>query len=150
MNASASAINLILISSALYDSLHHNEDALAFIVAHELAHFILGHHQISLENNLKIQQSYMRAARASNVATEQGQLHTINSILGNSGAAFGNALMGLGASMEANNLHKLIDAIYKQERELEFAADNEAVALMLRAGYDVKNAKEALLLGFFL
>lgn len=44
-NAYTTSANLVTIYSGLYDSLYNNEDALAFIVSHELSHQILGHLQ---------------------------------------------------------------------------------------------------------
>ena len=38
-------VNCIIINSALYDSLADNEDALAFAIAHEMAHSVLGHRE---------------------------------------------------------------------------------------------------------
>ncbi|MCQ2755092.1 MAG: M48 family metallopeptidase [bacterium] len=42
-NAMSTETNCIIIYSALYDTLIENEDAFAFVVAHEMAHSILGH-----------------------------------------------------------------------------------------------------------
>lgn len=44
-NAYATTANLIVVYSGLYDSLYNNDDALAYILSHELAHFLLNHHQ---------------------------------------------------------------------------------------------------------
>ncbi len=44
-NAGTTAANLVVINTALYDSLCTNPDALAFIISHEFAHQILGHAQ---------------------------------------------------------------------------------------------------------
>ena len=48
-NAAATSANLVLINTALYDSLRGNDDALAFVIAHEMAHLLLGHQQRILE-----------------------------------------------------------------------------------------------------
>ena len=45
INASAGSANLILINSALYDSLYNDKDALAFVISHETAHFLLNHNK---------------------------------------------------------------------------------------------------------
>ncbi len=44
-NAGTTAANLVVINTALYDSLCTNPDALAFVISHEFAHQILGHAQ---------------------------------------------------------------------------------------------------------
>ncbi len=45
VNAYASNINHITIHTGLYDSLYGDDDALAFVIAHEMAHLILGHQE---------------------------------------------------------------------------------------------------------
>lgn len=54
INAVSLNNNLILINSSLYDCIHQNKDALAFVIAHELAHFILSHRKVTIENDYKI------------------------------------------------------------------------------------------------
>ena len=53
VNAYATAANLVVIISALYDSLYYNDDALAFVISHEIAHFLYNHHQKTLEDYRK-------------------------------------------------------------------------------------------------
>ncbi len=48
-NASTTSANLIYINTALYDSLYTNQDALAFVIGHEMSHQILGHQQRTAE-----------------------------------------------------------------------------------------------------
>lgn len=48
-NAFASNGNFICIYTGLYDSLRTSDDALAFVIGHEMSHLILGHGQRSLE-----------------------------------------------------------------------------------------------------
>ncbi len=45
VNAQATAVNFIWINTALYDSLYGDDEALAFVLAHEMSHHILGHQQ---------------------------------------------------------------------------------------------------------
>ena len=45
VNAYAADINHITIHTGLYDSLYGDEDALAFVIAHEMGHLILGHQE---------------------------------------------------------------------------------------------------------
>lgn len=49
INAYASSGNLISITTSLYDMVGDNDDALAFVIAHEMGHQILGHGQRTLE-----------------------------------------------------------------------------------------------------
>lgn len=44
-NAYNTNLNYIAISTSLYDSFYDNEDALAFIIGHEIGHSLLGHQQ---------------------------------------------------------------------------------------------------------
>lgn len=54
--------NYIQLNTALYDSLSLNEDALAFVIAHEMAHQILGHNHRNVEfmNNLENYERYIK------------------------------------------------------------------------------------------
>lgn len=49
INAYASNGNLISITTSLYDMIGDNDDALAFVIAHEMGHQILGHGQRTIE-----------------------------------------------------------------------------------------------------
>jgi len=49
INAHTGDGNFICIYTALYDSLSTNDDALAFVIAHEMSHLILGHGQRKLD-----------------------------------------------------------------------------------------------------
>ena len=53
-NAYATEGNLVVIHTALYDSLYTNEDALALCIAHEMSHIILGHNQRLTNSYVKI------------------------------------------------------------------------------------------------
>lgn len=139
INASASSGNLVLITSGLYDSLHQNEDAIAFIISHELAHFLLKHHQIMLENSRKIQAMQVSQAVAGSLAAQN---LTYSLLSGKSSLA--SNLTTLGCSSSALALQALINEVYRQERELEFKADSEALVLMSRTGYNPKKGLEAL------
>ena len=50
VNAESSNGNFVCIYTPLYDSLESNDDALAFVLAHEMAHLILGHGQRQLNS----------------------------------------------------------------------------------------------------
>ena len=116
VNASSTAANFIVINTALYDSLHNNEDALAFVVAHEMAHLILGHSQRTAELYRKLK------------------------ILG----ANGNTDSPLGDIIVTTVSLSSKQSIYKELREMEFMADSEAVTLALHAGYSPSKLIEAL------
>lgn len=55
-NASSFQGNYIMINTSLYDSMYTNEDALAFVIAHEMSHLILGHGPRQEELNITLQQ----------------------------------------------------------------------------------------------
>lgn len=143
INASSSAANLIMITSALYDSLHHNDDALALVISHEIAHSALGHAQETAENNYRIKQLDTQTANLTAYANEQRQLGNINSALNNGGAALGNSIASAVYIRNANICQSTVNNIYQKERQMEFDADAEGVNLMLRAGYKVKKGLEA-------
>ncbi|MBR5304321.1 MAG: M48 family metalloprotease [Candidatus Gastranaerophilales bacterium] len=144
VNAYAGSANLIIINSSLYDSLYNNQDALAFIVAHELAHLILGHNQIALENNAKIKKLEYEVQKARAEAQKESYLADINSAVGNYGYALGSSLSSLAYNISATALSSEINRVYAQERELEIIADTEALTLMTKAGFNPAKAKDAL------
>lgn len=143
INASSSAANLIMMTSALYDSLHHNDDALALVISHEIAHSALGHAQETAENNYRIKELDLQTANLTTYANEQRQLSNINSALSNSGAALGNSIASAMYVRNANICQSTVNNIYQKERQMEFDADIEGVNFMLRAGYKVKKGLEA-------
>ena len=59
INAMTTAGNLIIINSSLLDTFHNNHDALAFIIAHELSHQILGHMQQGADSTKSDIQNYL-------------------------------------------------------------------------------------------
>lgn len=142
INASASAANLVLITSGLYDSLHQNDDAIAFIVSHELAHFLMKHHQIMMENSVKIRNMQIEQAVLGSVGSESYYLGRMNRINGRSSTV--DSIASLSCTASALALQSLINRVYAQERQLELDADSEAVTLMTRAGYNPKKGLEAL------
>ena len=52
--------NFIAIHTALYDTFYNNEDALAFILSHEMSHLILGHQEQTADLITKIQNAGYR------------------------------------------------------------------------------------------
>lgn len=64
-NAAATSANLVLINTALYDSLRGNDDAMAFVIGHEMAHLLLGHQQRIME----MAHTYDKLKKISNTTT---------------------------------------------------------------------------------
>ena len=143
INAYSGSANLIVINSSLYDSLYNNNDALAFVIAHELSHILLGHHLISSENLNKIQK-YNKEIISNNEIIKQNQnAQMLNNVFGNNSAAVGNSIANL-IILTGNAVSQhSINNIYKNERSLEYDSDSEAINLISRAGYDVNKASEA-------
>ncbi|MFI3299818.1 MAG: M48 family metalloprotease [Candidatus Gastranaerophilales bacterium] len=117
VNATASAGNLITINSSLYDSFHNDSDVIAYVISHELSHFILGHIQKLAKNNYEISKYIIKYKKA---------------------IYRGKSIYVLKYYQEK------IENLYEEQRKMEFEADTEAVLLMLRAGYEPLKAKEAL------
>ncbi len=143
INAYSGSANLIVINSSLYDSLYNNNDALAFVIAHELSHILLGHHQISYENLNKVQK-YNNEITSSNEIVKQNQnAQLLNDALGNYNTSMVNSIANLilltGNAVSQHSINNL----YKYERSLEYDSDVEAINLIARAGYDFNNASEA-------
>ena len=119
IDASTFSGNCITINTALYDSVYNNEDALAFVIAHEMSHQILGHAQRRAE-------LYRRLERVGIV--EKTYDNDVPA------KKFVNQSVGLiPRKLAANEL---------QEQEL--MADSEAFMLLTRAGYTSEKAMESL------
>lgn len=112
-NAYSSSTNLIIIHTALYDTFYNDEDALAFVIAHEMAHHILGHNERLMEINHKL----AKMDKIGKSATEDFT------------KAF-DSMYKLGYQVKISNELKMS----------EYMADAEAVNMLIRAGYSVEKA----------
>lgn len=119
INAASGANNFVEINTALYDSLYNNEDALAFVMAHELSHLLLGHSQRSAEINKKL-----------------NDIVNAQKVVNDNSAAYN--LANSTASMV------YIKKYYNELKMMEFMADAEACTLLIKAGYSPSKAMEAL------
>lgn len=121
INAYSTSVNLIIMNSSLYDSLYQDEDSLAFILSHEIAHILCGHLQQAAVNSYSIQQIEAEIQRMSRKAND------------NAGAAAAILI-----------LNKKLNNIYENERLMEIEADVVAINLMTQAGYKSDKALDAL------
>ena len=112
-NASASSTNLIIIHTALYDTIYNNEDVLAFVIAHEMSHHLLGHTERIIELNRKL--------------NKLSNLHQNTD----------NPYIQL-----ADKVHKMgyITKVANESKMMEYMADAEAMNLLIRAGYSPEKA----------
>lgn len=113
-NAFVNPDGYLIITEGLLERLN-GRDEIAFVIAHELAHFVKGHPR-NLETN---------PTRLERIRTEVER--------------------SLGTSVIGTGLQLLVNAVasyYNRERERE--ADVEAVRLMAKAGFDINAAKSAL------
>ena len=115
INAVSLNNNLILINSSLYDCLHQNDDAIAYAISHELAHFILSHQKETIENSYKIKKLEDDIKKLS--SQKNGEVYS-------------------------RNLKNLINNIYFSQKELELNSDALALELIIRAGYELNLAME--------
>ena len=108
-NAAAFDGNYIVINTGLYDSVYESEEGLAFVIAHEMAHHILGHPQRTQELNYSLDyfDSLISTAKKSKSNTAG-----LNELVAES--------------------RKL--GIYKEFRKMEYMADAEALTLITKAG----------------
>lgn len=123
INASAGSANLILINSALYDSLYNDKDALAFVISHETAHFLLNHNK----KTGKIVYAINRLERKQYNLEIKSRYDTSSSF----------SLYYLAGKQTINARLALL---YKKLRTMEYEADREALSLMARAGFNTDNA----------
>ncbi len=113
-NAFINPDGYLLVTEGLLERLEGRNE-IAFVLAHELSHFIKGHPR--------------------NLETDPSRLEHIRTELER----------GLGTSVVGTGLQLLVGAIasyYSRERERE--ADAEAVRLMAKAGFDLQAARRAL------
>ncbi|MBQ4646817.1 MAG: hypothetical protein IJB79_05675 [Candidatus Gastranaerophilales bacterium] len=115
INAVSLNNNLILINSSLYDCLHQNKDALAYAIAHELAHFILLHQKETIENTYKIKRIEEEIKKLNSQKYSENY---------------------------TKNLKNLINNIYLSQRKLELNSDSLALELIIKAGFNLDLALE--------
>lgn len=144
VNAESSAANLVTIYSSLYDSLYDNESALAFILAHELGHFLLGHHQTTMENIYQIRELERSLGIANQNIADQNTMANFNRALGNNYGVLTNQLSNTAYMASIVIMTKNINKLYEELRTMEFDADSEAITLLARAGYNLDESTEAM------
>lgn len=144
VNASLGMDNLLPINGFVLENLYNNDDVLAFVIAHELAHLLLGHNQIALENNSRIQEIEKQIQIITQSSSNLQQDEETNSNDKNRYSEMRDDVTNLAYQTSVTSMNILMDRIYKQERKLELAADVEALTLMTRAGFDPNKAKGAL------
>lgn len=118
VNADSSMANLVRINTALFDALYGDDDALAFVIAHEMAHLVLNHTQRQAE---LIARLIKLADYNKGVITSRDLYLT------------GNAVVNIQAGR-----------ILSQVKMMEFMADTEALILVTKAGYSPYKAVGAL------
>jgi len=103
-----------------------SEDALAGVIAHELAHIMLKH-GISMIKSMK-------------------EADDLNSTAQRSAAIAGGGNNGRGILEFRNSISELMDVMLKSgySKTQEFEADNIAVVLLASAGYDIQGLPEVL------
>lgn len=119
-NAFSTMGNLIIINTALYDSLYTNEDALAFIIGHEIAHTILNHSDRKVELNTKLHNYYVARKIT------------------------GYSVDGMSAIGTAAGEFYQYKKYFNELKMMEFMADAEGMNLAVRAGYSPSNAMYAM------
>ena len=113
-NAFINPDGYLIVTEGLLERLN-GRDEIAFVIAHELAHFIKGHPR--------------------NLETDPTRLERIRD----------EVERGLGTSVIGTGLQLLVNTVasyYSRERERE--ADAEAIRLMAKAGFELNAAKNAL------
>lgn len=118
-NAAAFDGSYIVINTGLYDSVYESEEALAFVIAHEMAHHILGHIQRIKELNYSLDYFDSLIVQANKRKTNTSELDKVLA--------------------ESRKL-----GIYKEFRKMEYMADAEALILLSKAGYSPYKCVETL------
>ena len=118
-NAAAFDGSYIVINTGLYDAVYESEEALAYVIAHEMAHHILGHIQRSEELNYTL--DYFDKLVVANNKSKNANAG-INKLI-----------------VESRRL-----GVYKEFRRMEYMADTQALELITRAGYSPYKGLETL------
>lgn len=73
-NAYSTNMNLVSISTSLYDTLKNNDDALALVIGHEMGHALLGHQQrlAQILAKMEKQKALMKAGNSYAILTYKG------------------------------------------------------------------------------
>lgn len=116
-NADASNGNYIRINTGMYDTLGDNDDALAWILGHEMSHLILGHNGRSKD---------LWASYNANLQAYKNMRASTNK-----------DILATRLALQANK-------IYKEEQKMEYMADSEGLNLIIKAGYSPEKAIEAV------
>lgn len=119
INAATFSGNYIIINTALYDSVYTNDDALAFVIAHEMAHQILGHNQRQAELERKLERFY-------NVDKQNKKNSDVSKLISNTFSIVPQKI------------------ICNELQSQELMADSEALILLSKAGYSTSQAMETL------
>ena len=118
-NAAAFDGNYIVINTGLYDSVYESEEGLAFVIAHEMAHHILGHPQRTAELSYSLDYFDSLIVTANKSKSNTSELNKLVA--------------------ESRKL-----GIYKEFRKMEYMADAEALTLITKAGYSPYKGVETL------
>ena len=144
INANAGAYNLIQISSALYDSLYPDDDAIAFVISHELAHLILNHIKATNEIRYKINQLEEKIKINKYEIRRTQNISDIQSAFGDDIGSIGNLLANVSGNIAVDMLTKNLKREYGLLRQMEYAADSQALVLMTKAGYNPQSCLEVM------
>ncbi len=119
INAATYSGNYIIINTALYDSVYTNDDALAFVIAHEMSHQILGHTQRQAE-------LYRKLERLDIMERGHKKDNELSKFLSQSMTIVPQKF------------------IYNELQNQELMADSEALILLSKAGFSSSKAMETL------
>lgn len=125
VNAYATDTNFVMIYTGLYDTLYTNEDALAFIIAHEMAHNLLGHQKRMMDMRI----IYNRLTNSANAYDNKSN---------------NNLILASAGLLTASGAVVYKQRMYSEFRDMEYTADAEGFNMLIKAGYSPSNALTAL------
>lgn len=144
INAYASSYNLLSVYSAIYDVLYPNEDAIAFVIAHELSHHLYNHNKASIPIEARILELQEKIKNAKMESKKQQNYAYWNSMFENDTAAMAHSFSDTAIAINLQILEKKLNKEFELLRDMEYQADSEAIVLMARANYDTSKAFDTI------
>lgn len=114
------------------------------MISHELAHLILNHVKATNEIRYKINQLEEKIKMNKYEIRRTQDISDIQSAFGNDIGSIGNLLANVSGNIAVDMLTKNLKREYGLLRQMEYAADSQALVLMTKTGYNPQSCLEVM------